>query len=133
MPELNLAQSIFLSYFVAQKQGVAPAPGPKSASLYLFLHLPYPPTHSLPPPPPPGTTAAPPKMSTDKLLFNYQDDAQVTEGDQVLFKPPGWLNDRCINFYFRVLEHEEFSDRPDLLFMDPAVVSCMLIQCTGRR
>lgn len=71
-------------------------------------------------------------MNSDKLLFNYHDDAQVTEGDLILFRPPGWLNDRCINFYFRVLEHEEFKDRPDLLFMDPAVVSCMLIQCTGR-
>lgn len=71
-------------------------------------------------------------MNSEKLLFNYHDDAQVTEGDQILFRPPGWLNDRCINFYFRVLEHEEFQDRPDLLFMDPAVVSCMLIQCTGR-
>ncbi|KAM3576238.1 hypothetical protein VYU27_001946 [Nannochloropsis oceanica] len=71
-------------------------------------------------------------MNSEKLLFNYHDDAQVTEGDQILFRPPGWLNDRCINFYFRVLEHEEFQDRPDLLFMDPAVVSCMLIQCTDQ-
>jgi hypothetical protein len=31
------------------------------------------------------------------------------------------------------LEHEDFHYRPDFLFMDPAVVSCMLIQCTGKR
>ena len=111
------------------------APGPKRVSLLLFQHTNHTPTH---PPPsthttPPGTTPPPPpEMSSDKLLFKYHDDAQVTEGDQTLFKPPGWLNDRCINFYFRVLEHEEFPDRPDLLFMDPAVVSCMLIQCTGK-
>ena len=71
-------------------------------------------------------------MASDscRLLFNYH-DALVYEGDARLFKAPGWLNDRCLHFLFRLFEHEDFPDRPDLLFMDPAVVSCMLIQCTG--
>ncbi len=63
------------------------------------------------------------------IMINYHEALVFTE-DPKLFKAPGWLNDRCLNFYFRVLEHEEYGDRPDLLFMDPAVVSCMLIQCT---
>lgn len=69
-------------------------------------------------------------MACDTLLFNYH-DALIYEGDARLFKAPGWLNDRCLNFFFRLLEHEDFPDRPDLLFLDPVVVSCMLIQCTG--
>ena len=69
-------------------------------------------------------------MASDALLFNYH-DALIYEGDARLFRAPGWLNDRCLNFFFRLLEHEEFPDRPDLLFLDPVVVSCMLIQCTG--
>lgn len=68
---------------------------------------------------------------TNKLQSNYH-DALVYEEDAHLFEGPQWLNDRCINFYFRVLEHEEFLDRRDLLFMDPVVVSCMLIQCTSK-
>jgi len=31
----------------------------------------------------------------------------------------------------RVLEHEVFPGRKELLFMDPAVVSCMMNQCDG--
>ena len=37
-----------------------------------------------------------------------------------------------IMILFPQTEHEEFKDRPDLLFMDPAIVSCMMIQCTGK-
>lgn len=31
----------------------------------------------------------------------------------------------------RVLEHEVFKGRTELLFMDPAVVACMMHQCDG--
>lgn len=30
-----------------------------------------------------------------------------------------------------MLEHEVFPGRQELLFMDPAIVSCMLNQCDG--
>lgn len=33
----------------------------------------------------------------------------------------------------RVLEHEVFQGRTELLFMDPAVVACMMNQCDGER
>jgi hypothetical protein len=42
-----------------------------------------------------------------------------------------WLNDQCINYYFRVLEFSTFKDEPAFLFMDPAVVSFLMLQCEG--
>jgi hypothetical protein len=63
-------------------------------------------------------------------VLDYQ-DAILYATDVRLITPPNWLNDNCINVYLRLLEHEDFADRRDLLFMDPAVVSCMMIQCTG--
>ncbi|CAM9729230.1 unnamed protein product, partial [Hapterophycus canaliculatus] len=63
-----------------------------------------------------------------RQVLNYH-DAVVYDIDVCLFNHGGWLNDNCINWYFRVLEHDEFPGRPELLFMDPAVVSCMMNQC----
>ncbi|CAN0193777.1 unnamed protein product, partial [Scytosiphon promiscuus] len=65
-------------------------------------------------------------------VLNYH-DAVVYDTDVELFGDGGWLNDNCINWFFRVLEHEVFPGRPELLFMDPAVVSCMMNQCDGER
>lgn len=70
------------------------------------------------------------KMAGPDQVLSYH-DAILYSSDVRLFKAPNWLNDSCINFYLRYLEHEECKGRPDLLFMDPAVVSCMMIQCTG--
>lgn len=53
------------------------------------------------------------------------------KSDMRLLKPPNWLNDNCINFYFNHLQHDLYKHRPDLLFMDPTVVSCLMVQCTG--
>ena len=61
-------------------------------------------------------------------LVNYH-DACVYEADVELLANPAWLNDACINFVFRWLEHDTFKGRPEFLFMDPAVVSCLMIQC----
>ncbi|CAM9122267.1 unnamed protein product [Ectocarpus sp. 8 AP-2014] len=61
-------------------------------------------------------------------VLNYH-DAVVYDTDVALFGDGKWLNDNCINWFFRVLEHEVFPGRTDLLFMDPAVVSCMMNQC----
>ncbi|CAM9750224.1 unnamed protein product [Ectocarpus fasciculatus] len=61
-------------------------------------------------------------------VLNYH-DAVVYDTDVALFGDGEWLNDNCINWFFRVLEHEVFPGRTDLLFMDPAVVSCMMNQC----
>jgi hypothetical protein len=56
-------------------------------------------------------------------------DAIVYETDLKLLVNPDWLNDSCINFIFRWFEHETFKGRTDLLFLDPCVVSCLMIQC----
>eukprot|EP00903_Cladosiphon_okamuranus_P006735 g6570.t2 len=61
-------------------------------------------------------------------VLNYH-DAVIYDTDVGLFGDGGWLNDSCINWFFRVLEHEVFPGRQELLFMDPAVVSCMMNQC----
>jgi sentrin-specific protease 8 len=56
-------------------------------------------------------------------------DAVVYETDVKLLVNPDWLNDACINFIFRWFEHETFKGSTDLLFLDPCVVSCLMIQC----
>ncbi|CAM9471711.1 unnamed protein product [Discosporangium mesarthrocarpum] len=61
-------------------------------------------------------------------VLNYH-DAVIFDSDLDIFCGPHWLNDRCINWYFRYLEHEVFPGRDEYLFMDPAVVSCMRFQC----
>jgi len=53
------------------------------------------------------------------------------KSDLKLLKPPNWLNDNCINFYYSHLQHQDFKHRTDFLFMDPVVVSCMMVQCEG--
>jgi Ulp1 family protease len=47
--------------------------------------------------------------------------------DLILFQPGNWLNDACINYCLRRLE-EKILD-PSILFLDPAVVSFLRIQC----
>ena len=42
------------------------------------------------------------------LFLNYQNEANVYESDLQLFESPNWLNDHCVNFYFRWLEYEYF-------------------------
>ncbi|CAM9177978.1 unnamed protein product [Choristocarpus tenellus] len=61
-------------------------------------------------------------------VLNYH-DAVLYDTDVALFGGCNWLNDNCVNWYFRYLESEVFAGRDELLFMDPAVVSCMLLQC----
>mmetsp|Transcript_21871 Transcript_21871/g.31752 ORF Transcript_21871/g.31752 Transcript_21871/m.31752 type:complete len:104 (+) Transcript_21871:67-378(+) len=62
-------------------------------------------------------------------VLNYN-DAVVYDTDIELFNPGCWLNDRCINFYFRHLEHCTFSSNTEFLFIDPAVVSFLMFQCS---
>ncbi|OQS00629.1 SUMO protease [Achlya hypogyna] len=56
-------------------------------------------------------------------------DAQLYERDLALFVKKQWLNDAAINFYFTMIHHETCHGAEDLLLMDPAVASCMLLQC----
>lgn len=55
-------------------------------------------------------------------------DANIYGNDLALFRPGNWLNDSCINYCFRRLEQE--IQQKSILFMDPSVVSFLLIQCT---
>ncbi|KAF0689605.1 Aste57867_18962 [Aphanomyces stellatus] len=56
-------------------------------------------------------------------------DAQLYDRDLRLFPTNQWLNDAAINFYFTVAFHDLCGASSDILFMDPAVVSCMMLQC----
>lgn len=64
-------------------------------------------------------------------------DVQLYASDVALFAPGQWLNDNAINFYFQYL-HQSFclnsssssSDATsDVLLADPAVISCLTMQC----
>ena len=62
-------------------------------------------------------------------ILDYH-DAVLYESDLALLRPGGWLNDRVINFALRYYEHEgEPKISENVLFMDPAVVSFLRIQC----
>ncbi|KAH9084875.1 hypothetical protein Ae201684P_002110 [Aphanomyces euteiches] len=56
-------------------------------------------------------------------------DAQLYDRDLRLFTSNEWLNDAAINFFFTMTYHETCEARSDILLMDPAVVSCMMLQC----
>ncbi|OQR82186.1 SUMO protease [Thraustotheca clavata] len=56
-------------------------------------------------------------------------DAQLYDQDLKLFTQNAWLNDAAINFYLTMIYHEMVHGRDDVLLMDPAVVSCMMLQC----
>lgn len=67
-----------------------------------------------------------------KQLLNYH-DVQLYDSDVALFTEQGaWLNDNTINFYFQYLFQSlcvAQGRASELLLMDPAVVSCMMLQC----
>eukprot|EP01041_Mallomonas_annulata_P002027 gene2027-3943_t len=64
----------------------------------------------------------------DSPLINYN-DAVLYRKDHMFFKDGMWLNDQCINLCFRWLEYSKFKELTTVLFMDPAVVSFMKLQC----
>ena len=68
------------------------------------------------------------KPDTVNMHFSYN-DVILYPSDLVRFKDGHWLNDQCINFCFKWFENEEFKAFPSLLFFDPAVVSCLRLQC----
>lgn len=56
-------------------------------------------------------------------MINYR-DAMLESSDAALFDAPGWLNDRCLNFGFKLLE-DDFDCRHCVL-VDPAVYAFMM-------
>ncbi|TYZ53524.1 hypothetical protein PybrP1_008985 [[Pythium] brassicae (nom. inval.)] len=70
-------------------------------------------------------------------------DAQLYASDVALFAPRQWLNDSAIHFYLTYLQHMVCQTRSsgaeaaeadgesggDVLLADPAVVSCLTLQC----
>ncbi|KAJ0397749.1 hypothetical protein P43SY_005606 [Pythium insidiosum] len=70
-----------------------------------------------------------------KQVLNYH-DVQLYDTDVALFRDNEWLNDNAINFYFQYLQETldvssapDARTRSDVLLVDPAVVSCILLQC----
>ncbi|TMW67673.1 hypothetical protein Poli38472_011293 [Pythium oligandrum] len=66
-------------------------------------------------------------------VLNYH-DVQLYDTDVGLFTTCQWLNDNAINFYFQYLYHTlclpaAGAQTSDVLFVDPAIVSCMMLQC----
>ena len=45
------------------------------------------------------------------LFLNYRNEADIYESDLALFQSPNWLNDHCLNFYFRWLQHDFSTSR----------------------
>lgn len=72
------------------------------------------------------------KRIMPRQVLNYH-DVQLYDSDVALFTAPGaWLNDNAINFYFQYLSQSlcvAQGRESELLLMDPAVVSCMMLQC----
>ncbi|EQC40895.1 hypothetical protein SDRG_01960 [Saprolegnia diclina VS20] len=56
-------------------------------------------------------------------------DAQLYERDLALFPRNQWLNDAAVHFYLTMIHYEMCGGADDVLLMDPAVASCMLLQC----
>lgn len=56
-------------------------------------------------------------------------DAVIYPRDLRNFEPGNWLNDACIGFCLRYMEHGIFPHNPELLFFDPSVVSLIKVQC----
>lgn len=71
-------------------------------------------------------------MEQPTVALNFH-DVQLYESDVALFGPRQWLNDNAINFYFQYLYHSLCTVAggrgQEVLFVDPAVVSCLLWQC----
>ena len=63
-----------------------------------------------------------------KAIINYF-DVILYENDLNLFHNGYWLNDQCINFCFRWYENSKYKSMSSILFMDPAVVSFLKLQC----
>jgi hypothetical protein len=63
----------------------------------------------------------------EKPLLDFH-DALIYQRDIQLFHDGNWINDSCINFCFRFFEFTLFQNNRNILFMDPAVVSCIKIQ-----
>lgn len=64
-------------------------------------------------------------------MINYH-DAMLYRSDVDLLGPSMWLNDNCITFALRYLEHEVLKTAPmvskSVCFIDAAVMSCMMLQ-----
>nr|CCA16822.1 SUMO protease putative [Albugo laibachii Nc14] len=56
-------------------------------------------------------------------------DAQMYDSDVALFTEFTWLNDNAIHFYFEYIHQFVCNASSRVLFVDPAVVSCLLLQC----
>ncbi|CCI42314.1 unnamed protein product [Albugo candida] len=61
-------------------------------------------------------------------VINFR-DAQLYDSDVALFTEFMWLNDNAIHFYFAYLHQYVCNESTRVLFADPAVVSCLLLQC----
>lgn len=65
-------------------------------------------------------------------VLNYH-DVQLYESDVALFAARQWLNDNALNFYLQYVYHSRClaagARGEEVLFVDPAVVSCLLWQC----
>lgn len=69
--------------------------------------------------------------TNNPLILNYH-DAILYESDlQLLKNPTAWLNDACINFgMIRLAQQHAANDSDGIVFLDPAVISFFMHQCT---
>ncbi|CAM9598585.1 unnamed protein product, partial [Phaeothamnion confervicola] len=52
----------------------------------------------------------------------------VRREDATFLEDHQWLNDTCIGLGLKLTE-DDLGERSDILFVDPAVVSCLMLQC----
>jgi hypothetical protein len=62
------------------------------------------------------------------VLLDFH-DAVIYQRDLNNLEPGNWLNDACIGFYLRYMEHTMFPSSGHILFLDPSVVSLIKVQC----
>lgn len=66
----------------------------------------------------------------NRLLVNFH-DAVLYESDlELLESRTAWLNDACIHYGMQSLQHRQRHATTHCLFMDPAVISFLMHQCT---
>ena len=70
---------------------------------------------------------------SNKLLLNYHDAVIYASDLSILECPTAWLNDACILYQMTRLQHSfgvsKGGQQPDLLFLDPSVISYLMHQC----
>lgn len=62
--------------------------------------------------------------SEENIILSFQ-NSLLRASDINLLRGPHWLNDQIISFYLEYLEHSQYKNNADILFVSPEVVQCI--------